>query len=151
MLRPPNASRVKALHATARSAQEARPGEEQVDEPTPTAESTPTPSAPRVIAVEKNAASPKAMAQLKAEGILPEQVELTSWSNTSITLSNKIIARIKQRVKAGLGFFSFETAWHTGHRSEVMHMVRKGQMRGVEKGDLLEQVAFIARLFGVAA
>lgn len=32
-----------------------------------------------------------------------------------------------------------------------MHMVRKGQMRGVEKGDILEQVAFIARLFGVAA
>jgi transposase, IS6 family len=32
-----------------------------------------------------------------------------------------------------------------------MHMVRKGQMRGVEKGDILGQVAFIARLFGVAA
>jgi hypothetical protein len=30
-------------------------------------------------------------------------------------------------------------------------MVRKGQMRGVEKGDILGQVAFIARLFGVAA
>jgi len=32
-----------------------------------------------------------------------------------------------------------------------MNMVRKGQMRGVEKGDILGQVAFIARLFGVAA
>jgi IS6 family transposase len=30
-------------------------------------------------------------------------------------------------------------------------MVRKGQIRGVEKGDILGQVAFIARLFGVAA
>ena len=30
-------------------------------------------------------------------------------------------------------------------------MVSKGQMRGVEKGDILGQVAFIASLFGVAA
>ncbi len=32
-----------------------------------------------------------------------------------------------------------------------MHMVRKGQIRDVEKGDILRQNAFIARLFGVAA
>jgi hypothetical protein len=30
-------------------------------------------------------------------------------------------------------------------------MIRKGQMRGVEKGDILRQVAFIASIFGVAA
>jgi hypothetical protein len=29
-------------------------------------------------------------------------------------------------------------------------MVRKGQIRGVEKGDSLKQAAFIASLFGVA-
>ena len=32
-----------------------------------------------------------------------------------------------------------------------MNMVRKGQMRGVEQGDIMGQVAFIASLFGVAA
>ena len=32
-----------------------------------------------------------------------------------------------------------------------MNMVRKGQMRGVETGDILGQIAFIASLFGVAA
>ncbi len=32
-----------------------------------------------------------------------------------------------------------------------MHMLRKGQMRGVEKGEVMEQVAFISSLFGVAA
>ena len=32
-----------------------------------------------------------------------------------------------------------------------MNMVRKGHMRGVEKGDILGQMAFIASLFGVAA
>src|SRR5439155_15233076 len=52
------------------------PAEEQVTQPTPAAESNPTQSAPRVITVDKNAAYPKAMAELKAAGILPETVEL---------------------------------------------------------------------------
>jgi hypothetical protein len=32
-----------------------------------------------------------------------------------------------------------------------LNMVRKGQMRGVEKGDSIGQVTFFASLFGVAA
>ena len=32
-----------------------------------------------------------------------------------------------------------------------MHMIRKGQMEGVEKGDLKAQNAFVASLFGLAA
>jgi transposase-like protein len=58
---------------------------------------------------------------------------------------------IKRRVKPGLGFFSLETDWNTLQGYEVMNMVRKGQMRGVEQGDILGQIAFIASLFGVAA
>jgi transposase, IS6 family len=50
-----------------------------------------------------------------------------------------------------MGFFSFETAWRTLQGYEVMHIMRKGQMRGVEKGDIMGQIAFIASLFGVAA
>ncbi len=34
---------------------------------------------------------------------------------------------------------------------EVMNMIRKGQRQGVDKGDILSQVAFITRLFGVVA
>ena len=33
----------------------------------------------------------------------------------------------------------------------MMHMIRKGQMEGVERGDLKTQNAFIAGLFGLAA
>ena len=54
-------------------------------------------------------------------------------------------------VKPGLGFFSVETAGRTLQGYEVMHMIRKGQMQGVNKGDVTGQVTFIARLFGVAA
>jgi IS6 family transposase len=50
-----------------------------------------------------------------------------------------------------MGFFSFETAWHTLQGYEVMNRIRKGQVRGVGKGDISGQVTFIASLFGVAA
>jgi len=32
-----------------------------------------------------------------------------------------------------------------------MNMIRKGQMRGVKKGDIPGQISFIASLFGVVA
>jgi transposase-like protein len=141
---------VKALQAPASSTPQTCRGEEQVEEPTMAADPDPTPSAPRVITVDKNAAYPKAIAQLKASGILPQAVELrqVKYLNNLIEQDHRFI---KRRVKPGLGFFSFETAWRTLQGYEVMHMVRKGQMRGVEKGDILGQVTFIARLFGVAA
>ncbi len=50
-----------------------------------------------------------------------------------------------------MGFFSFETAWRTLQGYEVMNMIRKGQMQGVNKGDITTQVAFISSLFAVAA
>jgi transposase, IS6 family len=57
---------------------------------------------------------------------------------------------IKRLVKLGMGFFSSETAWRTLQGYEAINMLRKGQMCGVEKGDSIKQVAFIASLFGVA-
>jgi transposase-like protein len=141
---------LKALHATAGSAPQAHPVEELVAEPTTVADSNPTKSAPRVINVDKNAAYPKAIADLKASGALPEQVELrqVKYLNNLVEQDHRFIKRV---VKPGMGFFSFETAGRTLQGYEVMHMIRKGQMRGVQKGDILGQVAFIARLFAVAA
>jgi len=139
---------LKALHSIAASAPQAHPVEEQVAEPT--AAANPATSVPRVINVDKNAAYPKAITELKAAGILPEAVELrqVKYLNNLIEQDHRFI---KRRVKLGMGFFSFETVWRTLQGYEVMHMIRKGQMRGVEKGDILGQVAFIASLFGVAA
>jgi IS6 family transposase len=58
---------------------------------------------------------------------------------------------IKWLVKPGMGFFSLETAGRTLQSYEVMHMIRKGQVRGVSKRNSTDQVAFIACLFRVAA
>ncbi len=105
---------VKALHATAGAASRAGRADEKETEALRSTESatcpaaseagsagsTPNPlplgaavqSVPRVINVEKHAAYPQAIAELKARGVLPESVELTSASSISTTWSNKFIA-----------------------------------------------------------
>jgi len=106
--------------------------------------------APRVINVDKNAAYPKAIAELKVAGVLPQHVELrqVKYLNNLIEQDHRFIKRL---TKPGMGFFSFATAERTLQGYEVMNMIRKGQIRGVGKGDILSQVAFISRLFGLAA
>jgi transposase, IS6 family len=140
---------LKALHSTAGSAPHVHAVEEQVAQPTAVDPNTTT-LAPRVSAVDKNAAYPRAIADLKAIGALPEPVELrqVKYLNNLIEQDHRFIKRL---VKPGMGFFSFETAWRTLQGYEVMNMVRKGQIYGVEKGDILGQVVWIVRLFGVAA
>jgi len=105
---------------------------------------------PRVITVDKNAAYPKALSELKAAGELPESCDLrqVKYLNNLVEQDHRFI---KRRVKPGLGFFSFETAWRTLQGYEVMNMMRKGQMHGIAKGDNMGQVAFLASLFGVVA
>jgi transposase-like protein len=104
---------------------------------------------PRVITVDKNAAYPKAMNELKAARILAEACELrqNKYLNNLIEQDHRFI---KWLVKPGMGFFSFETAWRTLQGYEAIHMMRKGQMQGVHKRDGARQAAFIAELFGVA-
>ncbi|GHO72466.1 IS6 family transposase [Ktedonobacter sp. SOSP1-85] len=104
---------------------------------------------PRVITVDKNAAYPKAFDELKAAQALSAGCELrqSKYLNNLIEQDHHFIKRL---VKPGTGFFSFETAWRTLQGYEVIHMMRKGQMQGVRKGDSLGQAAFIAELFGVA-
>ncbi|GHO62889.1 hypothetical protein KSC_017810 [Ktedonobacter sp. SOSP1-52] len=107
-------------------------------------------SSPRVINVDKNAAYPKAFAELKAHGYLPECSELrqTKYLNNLIEQDHRFIKRL---TKSRMGFFSFETAWRTLQGYEIMNMIRKGQLQGVEKGDVKGQMALVAKLFGVVA
>jgi IS6 family transposase len=104
---------------------------------------------PRVITVDKNAAYPKALHELKAVGAVPASCELrqNKYLNNVIEQDHRFIKRL---VKPGMGFFSFCTAWQTLRGYEAMNMIRKGQMQGVNKGDSPSQARFIAELFGVA-
>ena len=57
---------------------------------------------------------------------------------------------IKKRIAASLGFRSVQGALNTVDGYEAMHMIRKGQVRWLGKGDVLGQRAFIHSLFGIA-
>lgn len=107
-------------------------------------------SEPYVINVDKNAAYPKAAYELKAAGKLPETCELrqVKYLNNLVEQDHRFI---KWLAKPAMGFFSFETAWRTLQGFEVMNMMRKGQLQGVEQGDIVGQVAWIAKLFEAVA
>lgn len=136
---------LKALQSSARSA-----SQNASIQGTQTPSHVPSPSAPRVINVDKNAAYPKAIADLKAAGALPDHVELrqVKYLNNLIEQAHRFIKRL---TKPGMGFFSFETASRTLQGYEAYNMIRKGQLQGVKKGDVRGQVALVAKLFGVAA
>lgn len=105
---------------------------------------------PRVITVDKNAAYPKAIDELKAKKELPAKVELRQkkYLNNIVEQDHRGIKRL---VKPGMGFGSFNTARRTIKGYEIMNMMRKGQIEKVEKGAVRERAKFIAEIFGVAA
>ncbi len=105
---------------------------------------------PRVITVDKNAAYPKAVEELKAEQELHQNVELRQkkYLNNIIEQDHRGIKRL---VKPGMGFGSFNTARRTLKGYEIMNMIRKGQIQGLAKGTVKERVLFINQVFGVVA
>lgn len=140
----------KALHVMVGSASQGCSIEEQGAQPTTPTDPPAVTSTPRVINVDKNAASPQAISELKAAGVLPESVELrrVKYLNNLIEQDHRFIKRL---TKPGMGFSSFETASKTLQGDEAMNMIRKGQVQGVRKGDILAQVQFLHQAFGVAA
>jgi len=107
-------------------------------------------STPRVINVDQNAAYPGAIHDLIQDGLLPEacQHRPVKYLNNIVEQDHRFI---KRRVKPGLGFQSYPTAWRTLQGYEMMNMIRKGQVRGVDKGNIQAQNQFINDLFGLAA
>jgi hypothetical protein len=50
---------------------------------------------------------------------------------------------IKRRVNASQGFRSFDGAWRTIQGDEILHIIRKGPVRWLPKGDVLGQIQLI--------
>jgi transposase-like protein len=103
-----------------------------------------------VINVDKNPTYIGAVRGLKRDKLL-----LVKCKRRPSQYMNNIIEQdhrfLKRRIKSGLGFFSYPTARRTIRGYEVMHMVRKGQIRGAVKGNIQAQTQFIASLFGLVA
>jgi transposase, IS6 family len=107
-------------------------------------------TAPRVINVDKNAAYIGAINDLKKEELLSE-----TWRRRPTKYMNNIVEQdhrfIKRKINPGLSFGSYPTAWRTIQGYETMHMIRKGQIHDIEKGNIKAQNQFIAGIFELAA
>jgi transposase, IS6 family len=105
---------------------------------------------PRVINVDKNPSYPKAVKRLQKKGTLPKECELrpVKYLNNMVEQDHRFI---KRRTNPGMGFASFDTAWRTLQGYEAANHLRKGQVRGTTRGDILSQVRFISTSFGLAA
>jgi putative transposase len=81
---------------------------------------------PKKITLDGYSASPRAVKELKAEGVLPRDVELRSnaYLNNIIEQDHR---RVKQRVGPMLGFKRFEHAAIVIAGIELAHKLRKGQ------------------------
>jgi transposase-like protein len=104
---------------------------------------------PRVINVDKNAAYPPAVDDLKADAQLPRTTELrqVKYLNNRVEQDHRFIKRL---TKPGMGFGSFNSARRTLRGFEAMNMIRKGQIATINKGDVRAQIEFLSQIFGVA-
>ena len=105
---------------------------------------------PRVITVDKNAAYPPAFEALQQEERSRRRCRLRQckYLNNIVEQDHRFM---KRRVNPGLGFGAFATAQRTIQGYEAMHMIRKGQLEGITKGDVLAQNRVMNQLFGLAA
>ena len=105
---------------------------------------------PRVMNVDKNPAYPAAVEALKAEGAIPHRVALRQcrYLNNVIEQDHRTV---KKRVWLAKGYGSFQSAWRTLQGIETVQMIRKGRVRWLAKGDVVDQALFIGELFGLAA
>ncbi|PWU07398.1 MAG: IS6 family transposase [Terriglobia bacterium] len=105
---------------------------------------------PRVINVDGHPAYARAIAELKESGDLGRRCRCrpSPYLNNVIEQDHRFI---KKRIAASLWFRSAEGALRTIDDYEAMHLIRKGQIRWLPKGDVVGQRRFIHNLLGIAA
>jgi transposase, IS6 family len=105
---------------------------------------------PFTISVDKNAAYPEAFTTSQTEKVLPHDCKLrrVKYLNNIIEQDHRFIMK---RVRACLGYRSFDTAERTLQGIEAMHMIRKGQVKRLGGRDAIGQAKFVASLFQIAA
>jgi len=105
---------------------------------------------PRVINVDGHPAYARAIADLKQSGELGQRCRCrpVAYLNNIVEQDHRFI---KRRIAASLWFRSVKGALNTIAGYESMHMIRKGQVKWLAKGDITGQVRFIHQIFGIAA
>jgi len=105
---------------------------------------------PFTISVDKNVAYPEAFTTSQSEKVLPHDCKLrrVKYLNNIIEQDHRFI---KKRVRACLGYRSFDPAERTLQGVEAVNMIRKGQVKRLDGNDAMGQAKFVESLFGVAS
>jgi IS6 family transposase len=105
---------------------------------------------PFSISVDKNAAYPEAFTSSQDEKILPLDCKLrrVKYLNNVIEQDHRFI---KKKVRASQCCKRFHTAERTLEGIEAVNMMRKGQVKRLDRNDAVGQAKFVERLFQVAA
>jgi|SRR6516165_1494417 IS6 family transposase len=103
---------------------------------------------PRVINVDGNPSYPKVVQELKRERRLGRRCRCRTcpYLNNIVEQDHRAV---KRRIHAKQGFRSLQGACRTISGYEVIHMIRKGQVRWLLKGDVMGQMLFIERTLGL--
>ena len=105
---------------------------------------------PFTISVDKNAAYPEAFITSQMEKVLPRDCKLrrVKYLYNIIEQDHRFV---KKRVRACLGYRSFDTAERTIQGVEALNMMRKGQVKRLGRSDAAGQAKFVTSLFQIAA
>lgn len=105
---------------------------------------------PFTISVDKNTAYPEAFITSQKEQVLPHDCKLrrVKYLNNVIEQDHRLI---KKRVRACLGYRSFDISERTLQGVEAMNMIRKGQVKRLDRSDAMGKARFVESLFRVAA
>jgi transposase-like protein len=105
---------------------------------------------PFSISVDKHASYPEAFASSQAAKVLPLDCKLrrVKYLNNVIEQDHRAI---RKRWRAMQCFRSFHTAERTIEGVEAMHMMRKGQVKRLDRDDVVGQAKFVESLFHLAA
>jgi transposase, IS6 family len=103
---------------------------------------------PRVINVDGNPSYPKVVQELKRERRLGRRCRCRTcpYLNNIVEQDHRAV---KRRIHAKQGFRSLQGACRAISGYEVIHMIRKGQVRWLLKGDVMGQMLFIERTLGL--
>jgi transposase-like protein len=105
---------------------------------------------PFSISVDKHASYPEAFTSSQEEKVLPLDCRLrrVKYLNNVIEQDHRFIRR---RWRAMQCFRSFRTAERTLEGVESVNMIRKGQVKRLDKNDARGQARFVLSLFQIAA
>src|SRR5579862_3649368 len=103
---------------------------------------------PHVINVDGHPAYARAIAEMKATGELGQRCRCRPVASLNNILEEDH-RFVKKRIAASLWFRSVKGALNTIAGYESVHMIRKGQVKWLAKGDVIGQIRFIHQIFGV--